>query len=152
VASIALPAGAPWGCVEVDRGRCTLCMSCVGACPASALMDTPDVPRLRFVERNCVQCGLCQRTCPEEAITLRSRLLIGAEARRERILNEAEPFHCVRCGKPFGTRQMIDAMSAKLAAHAVFADGRALARIRMCADCRVADMMEGGDAVSVLDL
>jgi ferredoxin len=150
--SIALPAGAPWGDVEVDRGRCTLCMSCVGACPASALMDAPDVPRLRFVERNCVQCGLCQKTCPEDAITLRPRLLIGAEARRERILNEAEPFHCVRCGKPFGTRQMIDAMSAKLATHAMFADGRVVARIRMCADCRVADMMEGGDAISVLDL
>jgi formate hydrogenlyase subunit 6/NADH:ubiquinone oxidoreductase subunit I len=127
-------------------------MSCVGACPASALMDSPDTPRLRFVERNCVQCGLCRRTCPEDAITLVPRLLFGAEARRERVLNEAEPFHCARCGKPFGTRQMIDAMSAKLAAHAMFADARALARIRMCADCRVADMMEGGSEMSVQDL
>ncbi len=58
----------------------------------------------------------------------------------------------MRCVKPFGTRQMIEAMSAKHATPAVFAGARALGRTRMCADCRVADVMEGGDEISVLDL
>ncbi|MFZ5509797.1 MAG: 4Fe-4S binding protein [Pseudomonadota bacterium] len=138
---VPLPAGAPWGSVEVDRQKCTLCMACVGACPESALMDTPDYPRLKFVERNCVQCGLCVKTCPENALSLTPRLLLTDQARRERLLNEAEPFHCVRCGKPFGTRQMVDNMLGRLAGHAAFA-GASARRLQMCADCRVIDMME----------
>lgn len=150
---IALPAGSPWGEVLLDKQTCTMCLSCVGACPESALMDTPDFPRLRFLERNCVQCGLCVKTCPEGALALAPRLLLTGDARRERTLNEAEPFNCVRCGKPFGTRQMIDNLTAKLGSHSMFAGGAALRRLQMCADCRVIDMMvEGrGDEMTVFD-
>lgn len=144
VEEIALPSGAAWGAVSLDKQACTLCLSCVGACPESALMDTPDMPRLRFLERNCVQCGLCVQTCPEGALSLVPRLLLTAEVRRDRTLNEAEPFHCIKCGKPFGTRQMIDNMTNRLSGHAMFAGGQALRRIQMCADCRVVDMMEAG--------
>src|SRR4029453_7395324 len=76
-AAIALPrAGSPFGRVVVDAERCTLCLACVGACPASALQDNLERPQLRFIEKNCVLCGLCERTCPEDAITLESRLLL----------------------------------------------------------------------------
>lgn len=138
-AVIALPAGAPFGSVSVNQQTCTLCMSCVGACPASALMDNADTPQLRFVEKNCVQCGLCEATCPENAITLTPRLLLGEPARQPRILNQATPHHCISCNKPFGTVQMIDTMLAKLSLHGAFAGN--LDRIRMCSDCRVVDMM-----------
>ncbi|MFC3109692.1 4Fe-4S binding protein [Undibacterium arcticum] len=137
---IALPAGALYGTVSVNKATCTLCMSCVGACPASALMDNPASPQLRFLEKNCVQCGLCEKTCPESAITLTPRLLLTDVAKQARVLNEAQPHHCIRCNKPFGTLQMIDNMLAKLAAHSAFSGN--LDRIRMCADCRVIDMME----------
>lgn len=150
--SIALPAGAAWGTVHLDRARCTLCMACVGACPASALMDSPDTPRIRFVERNCLQCGLCVKTCPEDALKLEARLLLTEEVRRERVLNEAEPFHCVKCGKPFGTRQMVDAMLGRLVGHTMFAGGAALERLKMCADCRVLDMMQNRDELTIDDL
>ncbi|HUJ01068.1 MAG TPA: 4Fe-4S binding protein [Usitatibacter sp.] len=152
VSEIALPEGAPWGEVRVDAGKCTMCMSCVGACPASALMDGAERPLLRFVERNCVQCGLCEATCPEGAITLSPRLLLGAAAREARVLNETEPFRCIRCGKPFGTRQMIEAMLGRLGGHAMFARPGALRRLQMCGDCRVVDIMSAKDEVSVLGL
>jgi ferredoxin len=152
VAEIALPQGAPYGEVLVDRVKCTLCMSCVGACPESALMDGVDQPLLKFVERNCVQCGLCEATCPEEAIALAPRLLLGAPAREARIVNEAEPFRCVGCDKPFGTKQMIEAMVGRLGGHSMFTRPEALARLRMCADCRVIDMMSSKDEASVLGL
>ncbi|HXS52311.1 MAG TPA: 4Fe-4S binding protein [Usitatibacter sp.] len=151
VTEVALPEGAPWGAVGVDRDRCTMCMSCVGACPESALMDGVDRPLLKFVERNCVQCGLCEATCPEDAITLSPRLLLGAPAREARLLNETEPFRCVRCDKPFGTRQMIEAMLGRLASHGMFTRPEALRRLQMCGDCRVIDMMSSKDEVSVLD-
>ena len=64
------------------------------------------------------------------------------------MLNQAEPFDCVRCGKPFGTKQMIDSMVGRLAAHSMFAGGTR--RLMMCADCRVIDMMENKNEASIL--
>jgi ferredoxin len=149
---IALERGAPYGALAVDKGKCTLCLSCVGACPESALLDTPDYPRLRFIERNCVQCGLCASTCPEDAIRLVPQLLLGPKAKEPAVLNEAEPFHCTRCAKPFGTKQMVDNMMVKLGGHSMFAGAGALRRLMMCADCRVVDMMENKAEVSIFDV
>lgn len=147
---IALPARSPFGGIAVNAGACTLCMSCVGACPAGALLDTPEEPRLRFVERNCVQCGLCAATCPEQAISLSPRLWLDEDARRARTLNAAQPFHCISCGKEFGTRQMIDAMLAKVGGHSMFVGERAQRRLQMCGDCRVLDMMKNPREMSVM--
>lgn len=147
--TIALAAGAPYGAITVNRDTCTLCKACIGACPASALIDAQEAPRLRFIERNCVQCGLCERTCPENAITLVPRLSLAREAKEAVTLNEAQPFNCVRCGNPFGTRQMIDSMIGRLTSHSMFAGGAALRRLQMCADCRVVDMMEAKDEASI---
>ncbi|MGE5095161.1 MAG: 4Fe-4S binding protein [Betaproteobacteria bacterium] len=152
VESIALPPESPFGEIHVDREKCTMCMACVGACPESALMDGVDKPLLKFIERNCVQCGLCEGTCPEEAITLSPRLLLTPAVREARLLNETVPFHCISCGKAFGTKQMVDAMTGRLAAHSMFTQGSALRRLQMCADCRVVDMMSSKDEMSILKL
>jgi ferredoxin len=151
VEQVALPEGAPYGEVRVDRAKCTMCMSCVGACPESALMDGVDRPLLKFLERNCVQCGLCESTCPEDAITLNPRLLMTPAVREARLLNETEPFLCVSCQKPFGTRQMVEAMLGRLSAHSMFSGQGQLRRLQMCADCRVVDMMSSKAEVSILD-
>lgn len=150
VEQIALPAGALYGSVAVNKDACTLCMSCVGACPESALTDNPSLPQLRFIEKNCVQCGLCEKTCPEAAITLSPRLLFADAAKEAVVLNEAQPYHCIRCNTPFGTLQMIDNMLAKLSAHGAFAGN--LNRIKMCSDCRVIDMMENKNETSITAL
>ena len=147
---IALPVGAPFGRVNVDTGKCTLCMACTGACPESALMDSPDTPRLRFVEKNCVQCGLCENTCPENAISLTPRLLLTPQWKQEVVLAESEPFHCISCGKSLGTKQMISNMLGKLAGHSMFAGEDKLKRLQMCADCRVVDMMKNKSEMSIL--
>ncbi len=148
---LALPAGAPFGTIVVDRDKCTMCMACVGSCPAAALQDAPQLPQLRFIERNCIQCGLCANTCPEDAISLQPRLLLTAEAKAPAVMNEAEPFECVRCGKPFGSRRMVDNMLAKLGQHSMFAADGALKRLQMCAECRVVDMVESTDEASIFD-
>ncbi len=148
---IALEPGAPWGRVKVNRDTCTLCMACVGACPASALVDGRDQPLLKFIERNCVQCGLCVNTCPEKAITLAPRLLLSSQAKAEQVLHEAVPFNCVRCGTPFGNKQMIDNMMGKLGMHPMFS-GDGLKRLQMCADCRVIDMMENKNEQTIFGI
>src|SRR5260221_1919772 len=147
--TIPLPAGAPFGALTVNKQTCTLCKACICACPESALIDATETPSLRFIERNCVQCGLCVNTCPEDALTLIPRLLIGPKAKEAVTLNEAEPFNCVRCGKPFGTRQMVDNMLGKLSGHSMFAGG--VRRLQMCGDCRVVDMMENKGEASIFD-
>jgi len=146
-----LPKGAPFGTIAVDVSGCTLCLSCVGACPAGALADNPDWPMLRFLEKACIQCGLCAATCPEKVIGLEPRLNFLPEAGELRTLKEEEPATCVRCGKPFGVRSSIERIVAQLAgSHWMFQDERQIARIRMCEDCRVIAEFEGGDRPLVL--
>jgi ferredoxin len=151
VQQIGLPKGAPFGAITVNKDTCTLCKACIGACPEAALLDSPEAPTLRFIERNCVQCGLCEQTCPESAIALVPRLFLDEKAKQPVTLNEAEPFNCVRCGKPFGTRRMVDNMTAKLGAHSMFAGGTALKRLQMCGDCRVIDIHSATDERSIFD-
>ena len=146
-AAIALPAGAPFGNVKVDTSACSLCMACVGACPSSALMDSTTLPQLRFVEKNCVQCGLCATTCPENAITLEPRISFADDWNKPVVKHESTPFCCIRCSKPFGTLQMIENMLGKLGSHPAFAGN--LPRTRMCGDCRVIDMMKSGDSARI---
>jgi len=98
-----------------------------------------------------VQCGLCETTCPEQAISLVPRLLVTPAARQRVTLHEAEPFHCVRCGAPFSTRQMIDVISGRLGGHPMFS-GQAIRRLQMCADCRVVDMMQSPDEISIFEV
>ena len=152
---IALPAPAsPFGSIVVDTQACTLCLACVGACPEAALADNADRPQLSFIEKNCVQCGLCASTCPENAIALQPRLLLaddGKARRQARVLNEAEPFCCVRCAKPFGTLRAVETMIGKLAGHSMF-QGAAAERLRMCGDCRVIDIHSDPNEVRITDL
>ncbi len=144
---LALPERSPFGSVRVDTQKCTLCMSCTGACPASALMDNPLAPELRFVERNCVQCGLCATTCPEGAIELVPQLTVGDQAKAIQVLNQSKPFYCIHCAKPFGTEHMIKSMMTRLSGHSMFAGH--LARLQMCADCRVVDMFSATNEMTI---
>ncbi|MFP5405583.1 MAG: 4Fe-4S binding protein [Gammaproteobacteria bacterium] len=148
---VPLPVGAPFGSLAIDQDACTLCLACAGTCPEAALLDGNDVPQLRFIERNCVQCGLCATTCPEDAITLQPRYLFDEQSRSPRVLNEAQPFHCVSCGTAFGTRKLIEGMTARLATHAMFS-GSALRRLQMCGDCRVVDMASATDELTIAEV
>jgi ferredoxin len=143
---IALPAHAPFGAVEIDIGGCTLCLSCVSACPTGALRDDPERPMLRFAEDACVQCGLCKATCPEKVITLKPQLDFRIGTVSARILKEEEPFCCIRCGKPFGVKSMIERVTAKLRdTHWMYRESPArLDLIKMCDDCRVAAVSQEG--------
>ena len=146
--AIPLPPGAPFGAIAVDKDKCTLCLACVSACPASALQDNQNAPQLRFIEKNCVQCGLCETTCPEGAIELVPRFLASVERRQAVVLNEAKPWTCVRCGRPFGTQKAIEAMLGRLAGHSMF-QGEALERLKMCSDCRVIDLYSAPDELKI---
>jgi ferredoxin len=137
---VALAPGAPFGGVLLNVDSCTLCHSCVNACPTGALSDNPDRAMLRFTESICVQCGLCEATCPEDAIALQPRLDFQAWNAPQRVLKEEDPFHCIGCGKPFGTKSTIERVVAALEEkHWMFtgANARRIDVVKMCEDCRV---------------
>ena len=138
---INLPAGAPFGEVQVNKERCTLCMACVSVCPAKALGDGTDLPQLKFSEANCVQCGLCSNACPETALNLVAQYNFDPQLKRnQKILHEDEPFCCTKCAKPFATNAVIDNILGKLSGHSMFQSDEAIERLKMCEDCRVIDM------------
>jgi len=141
---VPLPKGAPFGTVVVNVEGCTLCLSCVSACPTGALSDDPEKPMLRFAEDACVQCGLCAATCPEKVITLAPQIDFRAATAMSRVIKQEEPFLCIRCGDPFGVKSSVERVVAKLEGqHWMFKNSqKRLDVIKMCADCRVEAMAE----------
>jgi len=75
------------------------------------------------------------------------RMAFGATRKETRVLNESQPFHCIRCNKAFGTLHMIQNMIGRLSQHSAFAGN--LDRLKMCGDCRVIDMMQPEGELSV---
>ena len=134
---ISLPVGSPLGGIEVDAEACTLCLGCVAVCPVNALEGDTQAFRLSLRESDCVQCGICETACPEEAITLVPRLLLDRSDRASRqVLHQDTPFCCIDCGTPFTTRTMIERLEEKLSGHRMF-QGNALKLLHRCEDCRV---------------
>jgi hypothetical protein len=61
------------------------------------------------------------------------------------VIKEEEPFECISCGKPFGTKSTVERIIAKLEGrHAMFQNAQQLYIIKMCDDCRVIAVSEGG--------
>ncbi len=144
---IDLPKGAVFGGLVIDTSGCTLCLSCVSACPASALGDAADRPQLSFDESLCVQCGLCVATCPEKVIKLTPRIDFAAFDAGRVTVKEEEPFHCITCGKAFGVKSTIERVTAKLKDKHWMFKGEHSSRldlIQKCDDCRVEAMTNSG--------
>lgn len=148
-AIVPLAKGAGFGKVEIREADCTLCLSCVSACPVDALTANPDRPELRFQEDLCVQCGLCQATCPESVITLTPQLDFSRINASPIALKQEEPYPCDKCGKLFGTLSTIEKIKGKLAGkHWMFSGPNAdrLKLIGYCDDCRIeAATLQGFD-------
>ncbi|MCU7875113.1 MAG: 4Fe-4S binding protein [Candidatus Thiodiazotropha sp. (ex Lucinoma borealis)] len=144
-----LTTGAPFGTVYIEAKACTLCLSCVGACPGKALLNGSEgIPQLRFIEANCLQCGICTRTCPEDAIWITPQLIFDSDHRNKpRTLHEEQPFLCTACGKPFATHSVINKMRNKLKGHYMFQSERALKRLTLCDSCRVVDIVQDPEAI-----
>src|SRR5690554_3423442 len=146
-APIPLPAGAPYGAIEINSGKCTLCLACVSLCPTGALGDHPDRPEVQFTENACVQCGVCESTCPETAITLKPQLDLSKAALSALALHGEDPFECIQCGKPFGVASTINRIVEKLEnQHWMYTKSDNVQLIKMCDDCRVKAQFHGDSA------
>ena len=145
ITAVPLPDGAPYGRVDIDTDNCTICLSCVGACPAGALQDNPDAPQLLFREDACLQCGICAATCPENVISLIPQFNLADSAMNAELVIEDTPFHCTGCGKPFGSSRSIEKVIEKLSGHSMFTGSKQTDMLKMCEDCRVEVMFSEDD-------
>lgn len=136
--SIALEPGDPYGMIEVNSDKCTLCLACVSQCPTGALNDRSDRPEINIVENACVQCGLCANTCPEQAITLKPQLSFGKQTLEQVSLHGEDPFECIECGRPFGVKSTIERIIEKLEGnHWMYTNSDNTKLVKMCDDCRI---------------
>ncbi len=144
MASVMLAPGMLFGEVVVEHAKCTLCFACANLCPVAAFVAEPEpVPRLRFIEASCVQCGLCDVGCPEHAVTLHPRFMADAAARSEaRVLHEDELFCCTECGTPFISRQLLASSLERIKGHPVLGT-EGVERLKLCPTCRQRHAMMG---------
>lgn len=133
--SVALPAEATFGTVDLQQKACTLCHACVGACPTGALRNAHGA--LRFAERDCVQCGLCVQTCPEKALQLVPRFdPVITLATADSLLKPAsEMFRCVNCGAEFASVSLVEGSMRHVRDHPMF-QGDGVQLLQMCMTCR----------------
>jgi hypothetical protein len=80
-------------------------------------------------------------------IALDPRIDFQAWNAPRRVVKEEEPYHCIRCGSPFGTKSTVERIVAKLEGkHWMFTGGNTgrLDVIRMCERCRIEAVTNDG--------
>jgi MinD superfamily P-loop ATPase len=55
---------------EIDPALCSGCETCLDRCFFSAIEAKDD--KMVVIAEKCMGCGLCQVTCPEDAISLKA--------------------------------------------------------------------------------
>ncbi len=78
---------------------------CAGVCPTGALSgySKDGASGLRFDPRRCIDCGACERSCPEQALHM-DRQSVPGQAQIERPLTRHLQRTCNDCGTPFSAR------------------------------------------------
>jgi len=94
-----------------------MCGICIKFCPRRAifLRKNEDVEQILFDYRLCDGCKgepLCQRKCPEGAVSL-SEISLPGRLDNPRLLIEGTIAVCSKCGAQFGATQWVDAVLRK---------------------------------------
>jgi len=112
-------------------GECTGCGLCVYECPTGALTAEQDGDTWRlFFRQTCIACNQCVEICPEKCLVLERGSLkkTGSPV----LLFEDEIIKCTGCGKPVGTRKMIEGVKAKILARQKLDE----AQFELCPECK----------------
>jgi ferredoxin len=141
--SIILDADMPYGAVTINEENCTLCLSCVDACSVHALVAHAEDNTLRFTPALCVQCGWCEKICPEVDClkVVHGQLGLQASYFEEKIMAKDDIFKCVECGKGFAPAKSIAKIVTIMTE--VFAGDPLRSRaLSCCPECKAKVMFE----------
>jgi len=132
------------------NSKCTICNACVNLCSTNALNKEGN--KISFVYGRCIACGLCERACPEEAITLKRVLDFSRLVEKEgKTLVESELIACAGCGKLFMSRSAFDRISellkenegeGKVVGEGELSIDEKIELLRYCEDCRASKAVE----------
>ena len=123
-----------------DTEKCTLCNACVGECKIKALTAQSSTFSILHQPVLCVQCASCVELCPEDALILKPGLTLTASFFEKNKQAQAEPVHCLQCGKVFGTRQSLARVMAVLTQKNLWDSQDDL--LQYCDTCRVVRLFE----------
>jgi len=126
-----------YGDIVINEDKCTLCLSCVGACNVRALTAHPEDNSLRFNASICTNCGYCEVTCPEKECLsiIKDEIHLNPRWFSQRIMAKDELFKCTECGKEFATNKAIQKIAAVMIP--IFgADDLKIRTLYCCADCK----------------
>jgi len=132
-----------YGKIQINQDKCTLCLSCVGACNMDALSAHSEDNTLRFNASLCTSCGYCVSTCPEEeCISLQEDTIeLKPSWFKDEILAKDELFACLECGKEFATKKAIEKI-AKMMLPLFKGDKIKQRTLYCCEDCKPKIMMQ----------
>jgi ferredoxin len=126
-----------YGNITINQDKCTLCLSCVGACNVGALTAHPEDNTLRFNPSICTNCGYCEFICPEEDClkVVYDKMDLKPDYFKKNIMAKDELFRCVECGVEFATVKSIEKIANMM--KPIFGDDEARIRaLYCCADCK----------------
>jgi ferredoxin len=126
-----------YGDIVINEDKCTLCLSCVGACNVRALTAHPEDNSLRFNASICTNCGYCEVTCPEKEClsVVKDEIHLKPKWFSQRIMARDELFKCTECGKEFATNKAVQKIAA-LMTPLFGADDVKIRTLYCCADCK----------------
>ncbi|MBN2221161.1 MAG: 4Fe-4S binding protein, partial [Vallitaleaceae bacterium] len=97
--------------IEFDKEKCDSCYKCLRVCPTKAISFHQSDRKI--INDLCIKCGLCQSSCPQGALTIRSQIprLKAMMEKKERLYVSLAPSFVGAFGlkKP---EQMVGALKA----------------------------------------
>jgi ferredoxin len=129
----------PFAFADVEASGCTMCRSCVNVCPVHAFRIEESSLSLQFNHLACVACGLCEKACPENVITLRKQIFLERDALDYQTVVQDSMVSCAKCGKPYINRKALETVEARVFSLDSLLDtfsGNRRSLLRMCPDCR----------------
>ena len=121
--------------IRVEDELCDLCGACVAECPTNALRveNQGDKQLLVYSPAKCIGCTICEKVCPHQA--LRAELLLPPPPAHETVLAQDELARCIVCGKPIGSKKLVDRV-ARIMREKGFPEDMLLT-VYMCNECKV---------------
>ena len=134
----------PFAFADVNDSGCTMCRSCVNVCPVHAFRIEETTSSLQFRHIACVACGLCEKVCPENVITLRREIFFERDSLEYQTVVQDNMVSCVKCAKPYINRKALETVEARVLSLESLLDtfnGTRRNLLRMCPDCRAVEAM-----------
>jgi len=109
---------------------CTLCNTCNYSCITNAIRREGNY--LKFTHGLCIDCGLCEKLCPEKAIFIEKGLSLE-DVENEVILKSDEMIACPKCGKEHMSKTEYKKISERIGYEVI---------PKYCPDCRATIIFE----------